>query len=229
MRPHLTSPLTLVLACVTLAAAAGCGDATAKPSPTAQLQFLHASEGADRLNAFIDNTALNDTPLSYLQTTGYVKISHGKRRLTIKTNTGDNTLVNTILSLTEGSSHTIFAANVPAKIEAVVARDDLTAPLTGKANLRVIHLAPDAPDLDIKLSLDTGNLFSKLAFKETSKYTSITAGSYVFELLSNESGSSLKIVAGTLTDGQIYTMFVKGQQKANTLDAQLLVAPSSGE
>jgi hypothetical protein len=91
-----------------------------------------------------------------------------------------------------------------------VITDDLTAPASGKAHVRFVHLSPNAPAVDI--AVDGGSVvFADYSFKEYSAFTPLDAGSYDLEVrAAGTSTVALDLDPITLQAGKIYTVFAKG-------------------
>ena len=104
----------------------------------------------------------------------------------------------------------MFAVNNVTSIEAIVLEDDLTAPASGKAHVRFIHLSPNAPAVDITLT-DGTVVFGDYIFKEASAFTPLNAATYNLQVrLAGTSTVVLELPNIALTTGKIYTVFAKG-------------------
>ena len=104
--------------------------------------------------------------------------------------------------------------------------DNLTAPASGKAHVRFIHLSPDAPAVDITLT-DGTVVFGDYIFKEASAFTPLNAATYNLQVrLAGTSTVVLELPNIALTAGKIYTVFAKGfvgGTGTQALGAQIIV------
>lgn len=88
--------------------------------------------------------------------------------------------------------------------------DDLTAPASGKAHVRFVHLSPNAPAVDVAV---TGGavVFGNKSFKDYTAFTPLDAGTYNLEVrVAGTSTVALPLPGITLQAGKIYTVFAKG-------------------
>jgi hypothetical protein len=132
-------------------------------------------------------------------------------------------VIDATLPLAGGTAYTVAAVNVVAKIEALVLTDDLTAPASGKAHIRVIHASPDAPAVDV--AVKGGPVaFRNAAFKAATAYAPLDAGTYQFEV--RPAGTTQAVLTTDPTNlvaGRIYSVFAMGQVSDNTLQAVAFV------
>lgn len=119
-------------------------------------------------------------------------------------------MINANIDLTQDQNYSIFAIDTLASLEALVLVDDLTAPASGQAHIRFIHLSPDAPAVDV--APDGGNaLFANQSFKNATAFTPLPAGSYDLEVrVAGTTTIALDLPPITLEAGKIYTVFAKG-------------------
>jgi hypothetical protein len=140
-----------------------------------------------------------------------------------------NELVGSDLSLAAGTSVSVFAAGIsslasPYNLQLLALRDDLRAPATGMAKLRVVYLAPDIGSSIDLVTLTTANAITtigqriivSLPYAGASPYASLPAGSYTLAVV--PTGASTPVLptsAGTaivLTAGTVNTLVVAGCQ-----------------
>jgi len=98
------------------------------------------------------------------------------------------------------------AAASPAKLTAVVAVDDTSAPAAGQAWVRVLHGSPDAPAVDVYV--DGAKAITALAFGKITDYTPVPAGDHAIKVCATGSTTVCPIVVPKLTvaDGKKYTI-----------------------
>jgi hypothetical protein len=215
--------LTLVVA----VAAAGCrrDDTPVTPVPKARVMAIHASPNAPAVDLLVDNVVAG-TALAYPGNTGYLGVSAGTRNLKINVTGTSTTVINADLPLSTGASYSVFACDSVSKIAPLVLTDDLTAPASGMAHVRFVHLSPNAPAVDVAVTSGPV-LFANKSFKQYSSFTPVAAGTYNLEV--RPAGSStvvLPLPGITLQAGRIYTVFAKGflgGAGAQALGAQIIV------
>ncbi len=177
----------------------------------ANVMVVHASPDAPAVDLYLDNTLVNATPLNYPGNTGYLDVEAGTRNIKV-TAAGagvGSPVINADVPFEEDKDYTVFAVNTLGNIEPLVLEDNLTDPAAGKAHVRVVHLSPDAPNVDVVVQ-GGPELFSDLEFKEATAFTPVDAGTYTLEV--QPVGTDLAAVTATLTleAGKIYTVFAKG-------------------
>ena len=186
-------------------------DDTPTPTPTtSKLMVTHASPNAPGVDLLVDGTKVNTSALDFPNSTSYLTVNSGNRNIKVNVSGTSTTVIDATPSFTANKSYSIFAVDDVAAISAIVVEDDLTAPATGKAHIRFIHLSPDAPAVDV--ALDGGEVvFGDYTFKEVSAFTPLDAGTYDLEVrVTGTTTVALDLDPITLTAGKIYTVFAKG-------------------
>jgi hypothetical protein len=114
------------------------------------------------------------------------------------------------LTLQGGFVGTAVAANTLENFEVILFEDNLSAPAAGEARVNVLHLSPDAPNVDIKAAGTSANIFSNVPFGEGG-VVDVPAGTYSFDI----TGAGSSAVAFTtpslrFESGWIYTLYATG-------------------
>ncbi len=106
--------------------------------------------------------------------------------------------------------YTVIASGLLADIAPLVLVDDNSSPAPGNAHVRFVHLAPDAPAVDIAV---TGGpvLFGDIEFSEVGTYLPVPAGTYDLEARVAGTDTVVLTLPGTaLADGTVYTVYATG-------------------
>jgi len=223
--------LTAIALVATLGFTTGCSDDdenTVAPTATGRIMAVHASPDAPAVNLLVDNTVVG-TGLTYPNNTAYLTVNAGTRNIKVNPTANPTvSVLNADVNVAAGTSYTVWAVNFLSSIEAIVTTDDLTAPATGKAHVRFVHLSPNAPAVDV--AVDGGAVvFADYTFKEASAFTPLDAGVYDLEVrLAGQATVALDLDPITLEAGKIYTVFAKGSAAASPpvgqeLGAQIIV------
>ena len=190
----------------------GCSedDEVMAPAPsTSKVIVTHASPDAPGVDILVDNTVAASN-LTFPNSVGYATLNSGTRNVKVNVTGTSTTALEANLNLAADKNYSIFAVNSVSAIEAIVLEDDLTAPASGKAHVRFIHLSPDAPAVDITLT-DGTVVFGDYIFKESSAFTPLNAATYNLQVrLAGTSTVVLELPNIALTAGKIYTVFAKG-------------------
>jgi hypothetical protein len=184
-------------------------DDTPQPAGNANVLLVHASPDAPTVDILVDNAVAVDS-VSFLDNTPYLPIPAGTRNIKLNAAGTSTTAFNADVTLTKNKNYSVFACDSLSKLSAIVLEDDLTAPATGKAHVRFVHLSPNAPAVDVAV---TGGpvVFGDYVFKEASAFTPVDAGTLNLEVrLAGTSTVVLPLPGVTLTAGKIYTVYAKG-------------------
>ena len=205
---------------------------------TANVMVVHAAPDAPGVDLLIDDAKVNSSTLNYLGNTAYFKVEAGNRGLKVNSAGTATTVLNGNYNFIKDKNYTIFAKGTtiqddPAELGLLIVEDDLTAPASGNAKVRFVHLSPDAPAVDIVNVTDAANqivLFDAQSFEDVSSFASVPAGTYNLEVRADDGGAVIPIEGLTglqLTAGKIYTVIARGfvtppQGNTNTLGVQII-------
>jgi len=193
----------------------------------ANVLVAHASPDAPGVDLLIDNSKVNSAALTFPANTGYLQVETGTRNVKVNVAGTSTTVINADLALEKDKNYSVFAVNTVANIEPLVLVDDLTAPASGKAHVRFVHLSPDAPAVDIAVASNGTVVFGNKSFKESTAFTPLDAGDYNLDVrLAGTSTVALVLPTITLQAGKIYTVFAKGLAGgtgAQALGAEIII------
>jgi len=177
----------------------------------ANVLVTHASPDAPGVDLLIDDTKQNSAALTYPNNTGYLQAESGTRNIKINVSGTSTTVINADLVLEKDENYSVFAVDSVSKISAIALLDDLTAPASGKAHVRFVHLSPNAPAVDVAVASSGAVVFGDIVFKEATAFTPLDAGTYNLDVrVAGTSTVALVLPAITLQAGKIYTIFAKG-------------------
>ena len=197
---------------------------------------------------FMDNRQLYSQSLVTNKTTGYFLVDPGARTLKIDSAAAiinvaqpRGTVNTTNLTADAGKYYSVFIAGRVQAPEVVVTTDDLTRPEAGKAKVRVIHLSPDSPSLDVAGTVAASPaavpvLFGGNTYKKATDFTNIASGFYRLQV--REAGATTALSTATNTNqtapcffctgsataeftmnleaGKIYTLVIRGYRSPTT-------------
>jgi hypothetical protein len=201
-----------VIGAVILATALLGGSASAQTG-NARLRVLHASPDAPAVDVYLDGSKAIPN-LAFGSITDYVSVPAGAHAVKVYPTSANGTGTPVIdvpsLLLDAGKDYTVAAEGKVANIEPKVFVDNNAAPAAGKAHIRVVHLSPDAPNVDI-FAQGAGIVVPNLAFKAASDYLPLAAGSYNLEVRAAGSSTAVLSLPNTnLEAGKVYTAFAIG-------------------
>lgn len=222
-------PAVLLAALPAVLAFSACSnddDDNSTPTPDqGKVLISHAAASANiPVKALVNDTEV--AQLTYSQTTnGYLNVNAGSPTLKIN-NSANQTAATQQVTIAKDQNYSVFAYAPTATTVGLAAfTDDLTAPASGQAKVRIVHLALNAPtpvklsQLTVAGATDVPN--ASAVFGAASAFVSIPATSYNL-LVTTGSASTPVVVVGDGTGnssptasknyeaGKIYTVVVRG-------------------
>lgn len=180
-----------------------------EPVEVAYVSIYHAAPNAPAFDISVDGRIINNNPFEYTAYSGYLNFFTGNREITFRSMNADNALIDTTFNFEDGKAYSLFAINRLSNIEALLVADSAAAPAEGKAMVRFINLAPDAPALD--LTAESTPVFTGKQFKDATQFTEIDANTYTFEV-KNAGGTEAMLSARDvdILPGRFYTIITRG-------------------
>ncbi|MBD3167754.1 DUF4397 domain-containing protein [bacterium] len=203
----------------------------------AKVRFVHAGPDAPAVDIL---TAGSDTPLfdniAFRESGDYAAVPGGAYTLIVRTDAGEEEVIRFApLALEAGKNYTVFAkglldagtmgnelgalasVDAPGSGSAVI---DLEAAETPMSYLRVGHLSPDAPDVDVYVN---GTLtLEEVPYRAFSGYLSVPAGGVDVEITpAGDAGTTVIEESITLSADTYYTVTATGLLDDNSLTATL--------
>ena len=207
-----------VFSALTLSLAAACGTGgTLTPSEVSALRLYYASPVAPLVDIFLRGGQIAQG-LQYAHGRFYVYVNPGTNQLLeVRDNVTDAVLLDYTTSLTNGTAYTFAMAGLSGSRQGVLFTDDTSAAAAGNFKVRLLHLAPLAPAMDLYIT-DPGTdlstvspLAAGIAYTNPSAYVSAPIGTKLIQL--TESGTKTVLcTAGPIdfTTGQSVTQFFVG-------------------
>jgi hypothetical protein len=195
----------------------------------ARVRVLHASPDAPAVDIYVDDSAVDGwTSVAFGTLSDYMSVPGGDYNVKVYP-TGETmgAVIDADVSVEDGISYTIAATGLVSEIEPVVFTDnpDLSA---SEALVRVIHLSPDAPAVDVARD-GADALISDLAFPDETDYAALAPDAYDLEVrIAGESDVALQLDPIELEAGHAYSVFAIGSAAAdpaggNALDVVIAV------
>jgi len=185
------------------------------------VKFIHASAGAPSVDVKIGSAFAAQSAAFGTATSMYAKVpAETNEKIQVFAAGKDSSAVlSTNQTLVKNQYYTVLALNTPAKLQAAIENDDLTAPTSGDCKLRVVHASTLAGPVDVYVTApgvsitDPKNpvtpVLSSFTFGTVTKYLQVPAGSYEVRVTVAGDPSTVAIDTGAtgvpLTAGDIYT------------------------
>lgn len=174
------------------------------------VRVLHAVPDAPNVDIYVDDTLfVND--LAYGEYNDYLPLPVGKYKIALYVaGTINEPVISNGLTVNENSFLTVSVIGMLDSIEFAGSMDADMPMIQDKAMIRVAHLSPDAPAVDITLP-DGTVLFGDVSFKEVTPYLDVLPMIYTLEI--RVAGTSMVVL--TIPDvgvdaGKYYTAYAIG-------------------
>jgi hypothetical protein len=179
---------------------------------TAQVKVVNASQNSGDQGFMLANTPLVANGLAFGNSSDYIATPSGTN-LTAEFKTAGSTSAYATdnFDFNSGSHYSVFLAGEGQSARIKVFTDDLTAPASGQAKVRFVHLSDAAPgNVDIRRG-NGENLVVNLSRDNASDFTTVAPGILQLDVYAAGQNTSLGTfnLAAFLPD-RIYTVFVTG-------------------
>lgn len=180
---------------------------------SAYVMVTNTVEGSSAQDLKMDNATVSGSTVAYAQSSGYLNAKSGDHQAQF-VNSGSTTAnASFSLSLQPGQYYSIYYTGSASSGSAVTTQDDLSAPASGKAKVRFIHLSSAAAST-VDFGINAGSkLVTGLAYKAASAYYTVDANTTFLLYASGSATASLSIPT-TIQAGKIYTIYVSGSTTA---------------
>lgn len=197
----------------------------------AMVRVVHASPDAPAVDVYVGgNRALSNVPFGAVS--DYLSVPAGSAAIKVLpagAPAGDRGVIEATVNLQAGTAYTVAAAGRLADIRPVVITDNLSAPASGQAKVRLVHLSPDAPAVDVAVA-NGPVLIRNIAFPNAADYVQAAAGTYNLQVrVAGQNAVALSVPDVTLEAGNTYTAFALGlAQGQPALMAKLTMDAGAG-
>ncbi|WP_254663228.1 DUF4397 domain-containing protein [Haladaptatus sp. W1] len=185
------------------------GAGSDSPKQTGMVRVAHASPDAPNVDVWVDGTkVLSDVPFKAISE--YLDVPVGKRMVRI-TAAGDPDTVAFEGKVSVGkNAYTVAAigelASDDTEFTPWVLKDDAKM-MEDTAQVRLAHVSPDAPAVDVTVMDGETTLFDDVGYGESSDYVSVPSGSYTLQVWCADPVATFEV---DVTAGCTYTTFAAG-------------------
>lgn len=218
------------------------GTSTAPPAKevgqrnNALVRVINAAPGAASVDVFADDQKAFEA-VSFKNVTPYKEISDTRHTFRVRAagKDSDQPIAENSEGLAEGKHYTILI--MPGnndKTMVSVINDNITATSGEKAEVRVIHAAPDAGEVDVVDKSANKKLFSGVDFERDTAYMSVDPVKTTLEIRpEGQDKAVLSVPETNFEKGKYYTIVVTGHAKgtpklqALMIEDQLAATPAA--
>lgn len=204
-------------------------------SSSVRVRAVHASPDTPPVDIYIDGTK-TISELTFFEASRYLgPLPAGRYRVQVVPAglepTPANSPISTTVELTSGL-YSIAAIGTLTTTDnltltASVIRDDNSAPPAGQARLRVAHVAPDAPAVNILVNGTP--VITGATYPNVTGYLTVAPGTYTIGVVPTSSGSPLTPIYSTtitLGAGQVATAWANGLLETSNAAQAFKVTPT---
>ncbi|MCH7412763.1 DUF4397 domain-containing protein [Belliella sp. R4-6] len=208
--------LVLIALSIGLTSCLNDNDSTPIP-PAAFVSIYHGSPDAPSLDVFANSNRVTNNPFRYSETLPYSRYYLGERTFKFSPFNSVTSLLEKKFTVEQDSVYSVFLAGNVDDLDAIFVTDRWETPVQGKAQLRFVHLSPDAGTVDIQVS-DSGNpLIDDADFKSHTDFESLDSGTYNFRVISKTTGETILTANNVeLRGSRVYTLILRGLQEEGT-------------
>jgi hypothetical protein len=194
---------------------------------TAFVSIYHGSPDAPDLDIYAESKKITRNPLLFSEILPYSEFFAANRLLRFNPYNAVNTLLEVEQTFEKDKIYSIFLVNAISEIDALVVEDKWEEPDGDKAQVRLVHISPDAGELEVSIN-GTGELFGESnPYLDITEFKKVEKGKVsitVKSKLTNEVLTSVNNI--DLKGNRVYSLLIRGfkdpAQGTNQLNIQLV-------
>lgn len=210
----------------------GCGGGADRTK--AQVRLVNASAGYSQLDMQVDGQ-LRQGQVPYGGADAYVEVDPGKASSSITSAGSATTLLSFTPALSEKKYYSVLAFGAAGALRQMLLDENIGAPDTNKALLRVVNVSPDAGALDVYLTAPTDLLpnvvavQTAVAYGVQGNYTLVNSGTWRLRITAagNKTDVRLDVPVVVLASKQISTLVLTAS-KGGLMVNSLMLAQQGG-
>lgn len=173
------------------------------------VRVFHAAPQAPNVDVYV-NDQMVFSNLAFGDFTRYVYLDEGEYNVSVYlAGQKDRPVINQMVDVPSQQIFTIAATGNLDNLGLLVIPDKVSkTPSQNYSSVRVIHLSPNAPGVDILVDGDT--LFEDISFGEGTDYVDLNPGTYNVNVVLNTDKSVVLPLKVTLNPDKIYTIYIIG-------------------
>ena len=173
------------------------------------VRVFHAAPQAPNVDVYV-NDQMVFSNLAFGDFTRYVYLDEGEYNVSVYlAGQKDRPVINQMVDVPSQQIFTIAATGNLDNLGLLVIPDKVSkSPSQSYSSVRVIHLSPNAPGVDILVNGDT--LFEDISFGEGTDYVDLNPGTYNVNVVLNTDKSVVLPLKVTLNPDKIYTIYIIG-------------------
>ena len=173
------------------------------------VRVFYSASQAPNVDVYV-NDQMVFSNLAFGDFTRYVYLDEGEYNVSVYlAGQKDRPVINQMVDVPSQQIFTIAATGNLDNLGLLVIPDKVSkSPSQNYSSVRVIHLSPNAPGVDILVDGDT--LFEDISFGEGTDYVDLNPGTYNVNVVLNTDKSVVLPLKVTLNPDKIYTIYIIG-------------------
>lgn len=173
------------------------------------VRIFHAAPQAQNIDVYV-NDQMVFSDLAFGDFTKYVYLDEGEYNVSVYlAGQKDRPIINQMVDVSSQQIFTVAATGNLDNLGLLVIPDKVSkSPSQSYSSLRVIHLSPNAPGVNILVDGDI--LFEDISFEEGTDYVDLNPGTYNVNVVLNTDKSVVLPLKVTLNPDKIYTIYIIG-------------------
>ncbi|WP_192498435.1 DUF4397 domain-containing protein [Halorussus halophilus] len=207
--------IAIALAVVVLVGFSGLGAAFSGSGSgdTAHVRVAHMSPDAPAVDVLVDGEAALEG-VEFGAVSDYLQLSAGEHEVTIQTTEDETVVFEDTVSFEADTRYTVAAAGEVTEetFEPLIFEDDFETD-EENASVRLIHVSPDAPAVDVTVEESGAVLYDNVSFGNATDYAEVPAGNYTLEVRPATEDDDGEVVATfdvSLDGDTAYSAFAAG-------------------
>lgn len=155
----------------------------------------------------------------------YASLPEGDRQVTVTPHGGGDAVIDQSIPVERETNYSVLATGLLGDdtIEANVFNDDPGSVPSDMTHARLLHTAPDAPAVDVRVKDGGPTIFERVGFRQSSGYKPIDSGTYDLEVVPSGSDDvALELPSTRLEGGAAITAIAMGQLSNDSLSAEVV-------
>lgn len=171
------------------------------------VRIFHAAPQMQNVDVYV-NDQMVFSDLAFGDFTKYVYLDEGEYNISVYVaGQKDRPIINQMVDVLSKQIFTVAATGNLDNLGLLVIPDKVSkSPSQSYSSLRVIHLSPNAPGVDMLVDGDT--LFEDISFEEGTNYVDLNPGKYNVKVVLNSDKSIVLPFKITLNPDKIYTIYI---------------------
>lgn len=185
--------------------------------PAAFISIYHGSTDAPSLDVFANSNRVTTNPFRYTEMLPYSRYYLGERTFKFSPYNAVTSLLEKKFNIEKDVVYSMFFTGMEDNLDAILLTDKWAVPNQTRAQLRFVHLSPDAGLVEIQLKEGDSAFVDNSDFKTFSSFEDLNSGTFNIKVVSKMTGQTLVTANNVeLRGNRVYTLVLRGLHKEGT-------------